>query len=280
MAWQNNIETSKPPDTGEKPSLGAMRIRNLKKAICERLVDLIYGFKADDTESDETKKGFWKLLLNKLITSPTHETDKGILFTKEVDGKVEVFYKDSTGTEKQITTGGKLNISDDSLAVLLTGDQTIGGIKTFSSIPVLPASDPTTDNQASRRKFITDKFDTTTGHNHDGTNSRKMSGNQLGAWESKSAGTVYQAATDGFVMCHILATLSSDSEEWVSGYTDANSSPTTRRAGCATGRVSNYDGYIRQNSFLMPVKKGDYWKVVSEGNNTPTITIYWIPLGG
>ena len=34
--------------------------------------------------------------------------------------------------------------------------QTIAGIKTFSSIPVLPASAPTTDNQASRKKYVDD----------------------------------------------------------------------------------------------------------------------------
>jgi hypothetical protein len=37
-----------------------------------------------------------------------------------------------------------------------SGDETIAGVKTFSSIPLLPASDPTSDNQAVRRKFIQD----------------------------------------------------------------------------------------------------------------------------
>lgn len=40
-------------------------------------------------------------------------------------------------------------------AVRIIGAQTIAGVKTFSSIPVLPASDPTTDNQATRRQYIT-----------------------------------------------------------------------------------------------------------------------------
>ena len=35
-------------------------------------------------------------------------------------------------------------------------DQTIGGVKTFTSIPVLPASSPTTDNQATRKKYVDD----------------------------------------------------------------------------------------------------------------------------
>ena len=41
-------------------------------------------------------------------------------------------------------------------AVTLTGDQTVAGVKTFSSIPVSPASSPTTDNQAARKKYVDD----------------------------------------------------------------------------------------------------------------------------
>ena len=37
---------------------------------------------------------------------------------------------------------------------LTTGDQTITGVKTFSSIPVLPDADPTSDNQAARKWYI------------------------------------------------------------------------------------------------------------------------------
>lgn len=36
----------------------------------------------------------------------------------------------------------------------LANNQTVAGIKTFSSIPVLPASDPTTSNQAARKAYV------------------------------------------------------------------------------------------------------------------------------
>lgn len=39
----------------------------------------------------------------------------------------------------------------------LTGDQSVGGVKTFTSIPVLPASDPTSGNQASRKDYVDTK---------------------------------------------------------------------------------------------------------------------------
>lgn len=38
--------------------------------------------------------------------------------------------------------------------VLDANDQTIAGVKTFSSIPVLPASNPTSDNQAARKAYV------------------------------------------------------------------------------------------------------------------------------
>lgn len=41
-----------------------------------------------------------------------------------------------------------------SLAVLLEGAQTVNGVKTFGSIPVLPASDPTTANEATRKSYV------------------------------------------------------------------------------------------------------------------------------
>jgi hypothetical protein len=39
-------------------------------------------------------------------------------------------------------------------AVLLTGAQSIGGTKTFTDIPILPASNPTADNEAARKAYV------------------------------------------------------------------------------------------------------------------------------
>lgn len=44
--------------------------------------------------------------------------------------------------------------ASDAAVVHNTSDETIAGIKTFSSIPVLPASDPTTANQAARKAYV------------------------------------------------------------------------------------------------------------------------------
>jgi hypothetical protein len=44
--------------------------------------------------------------------------------------------------------------ANDADVVKLTGDQVVEGIKTYTSIPVLPESDPTTDNQAVRKAYV------------------------------------------------------------------------------------------------------------------------------
>jgi hypothetical protein len=46
---------------------------------------------------------------------------------------------------------GNLTTGDDE--VKLTGDQSVAGVKTFSDIPVLPASNPTTANQIARKAY-------------------------------------------------------------------------------------------------------------------------------
>lgn len=54
-------------------------------------------------------------------------------------------------------------------AVMTSGDQTVSGTKTFSAIPVLPASSPSSDNQAARKKYVDDGLATkaATSHTHD-----------------------------------------------------------------------------------------------------------------
>lgn len=87
----------------------------------------------------------------------------------------------------------------------------------------------------------------------------------FGAWTSRSANTVYQAATDGFIIA------------WAGGayfkvITDGSSTPTTVRME-AEGNVGNAS---RPNA-MCPVRKGDYWKV--EGTSGGTPTVWWMPLG-
>ena len=211
-------------------------------------------------------------------------------FLKHASGAYRTHKHDGTSDDgdnipdtslNQITTASK--VSGTALTLLANipagaGDipsanlpLTIDEVRTFTSVPVLPASDPTTDNEASRRKFITDKFDTTTGHDHDGTDSKKLGASGisavLGAWVDKSSSYgAQQAATDGFV----LARGTIPNGAYIGGYSDANSNPTTSR----TYFVGNPSQFVV--SITMPVKKGDYWKITTDGN---VDFCYWIPLG-
>ncbi len=70
---------------------------------------------------------------------------------KSIDGTLAGNSDSSIPTEKAVKTYADARKAE---CVALTGDQSVAGVKTFSSIPVLPASDPTTDNQAARKAYV------------------------------------------------------------------------------------------------------------------------------
>lgn len=92
-------------------------------------------------------------------------------------------------TTAKAADSDKLDNIDSTGFVQTSGNQTVGGIKTFTSIPALPATNPTTANQAVRKGFAnatylgisakaadSDKLDgldstafATAGHDHNGT---------------------------------------------------------------------------------------------------------------
>ena len=114
-------------------------------------------------------------------------------------------------------------------------------------------------------------FDTSDGHDHDGTNSKKVT-KQLGDWVSKSKDTVYQATTDGFVCAFTPAEQYSYSH--LTGYSDSSNPPTTIRME----QSSRIDMAYFRVGIMFLVNKGDYWKVTQE-YYTQAITVYWKPLG-
>lgn len=85
----------------------------------------------------------------------------------------------------------------------------------------------------------------------------------LGSWLSRSVTTIYQAATDGFVVAYTV-----DGSATATIYSDSSSTPTIIRGQY----VSN--GSFIGVPFCIPVKRGDYWEAT--GNFS---TIYWLPLG-
>lgn len=73
------------------------------------------------------------------------------------DGEVVVFPKLVVDSIESLSSD-TVNIEgwDASTYVLTEGNQEINGIKTFTQIPVLPDLNPSTDNQAARKKYVDD----------------------------------------------------------------------------------------------------------------------------
>jgi len=84
---------------------------------------------------------------------------------------------------------------------------------------------------------------------------------RLGAWLGRADNTVYQAATDGFVVGMYTG------QAVIFGYTDGANPPTIVRQQNGGGGVNI------EKDLCFPVKKNDYWKT-----NGCTVFVYWIPL--
>lgn len=104
----------------------------------------------------------------------------------------------------------------------------------------------------------------------DGTGKLRVA-SLFGSWVSRSVNTVYQAATDGFVTARFTGATSGHIE----GYTDGNNPPTIMRLATRFHRIASDSGYLQAASITLPVRKGDYWKIVSGS----TTIVYWVSTG-
>ena len=252
MAKTDAVNTSIPADLNA-PSLGAGQIRTLARAVIELLQKDHYT--GSSSPYSEDAAGEHAKVTLRAASKPSSAASKGFLYTKDVgSGVIEVFYEDAAGNEKQLTTAGKLNIAATE-AVLLTGDQTVAGVKTLSSSPIVPA--PTTDLQASTKKYVDDKV--------------AAIGGQFGSWATKAVTTIYQAATDGFVLAMIHENFNSG--DYIQILTDSSATP-------STVRQKLFNHYQEDTASLMcPVKKNDYYQVTIDGLEAGNVTVYWLPSG-
>lgn len=92
-----------PPDTVEPAAQGASRIRTLKLAVRERLA--VDHSIAGDSHDGKHKK----VTLMVLAVDPTLDAGDGAVYTKDVSGVKELFWKDSAGAVYQLTRAGLLN---------------------------------------------------------------------------------------------------------------------------------------------------------------------------
>lgn len=112
---------------------------------------------------------------------------------------------------------------------------------------------------------------------------------EYGDAQDMQPNTVYQATTSGLVVAGIgwnsgNQTYTAPLWGGLIGYTDANNPPATIRAAASCSarwiKISNIvlNSVTPYNSFTMPVKKGDFWAVATDGNSWGTIVVQWVPL--
>ena len=110
-------------------------------------------------------------LNNQVVGAPT--TNSGIKVIRGSSANATIIWNETTdkwssgieGSEVAISyeghTHSKANVTDfvEANYVHVTGNETVAGIKTFNSIPVLPASDPVGVNDATRKSYVDGKVE-------------------------------------------------------------------------------------------------------------------------
>lgn len=104
--WDDDFETL--PTDSENISQGAKRIRDFKEAIRERIQRDHY---MDPSGTDADHGEHKQITFHEPISTPAAVADKGFLYNKDVDDKVELHYLDEDDNEVQMTSGGSLNVT-------------------------------------------------------------------------------------------------------------------------------------------------------------------------
>ncbi len=149
QVWDSSYENI--PADNDQASEGALRIRNLKRDIRER-AEVDHDW--DDTT--DAGKHLQVVFRDPLGADPGDVADEGILYTKDVAAKVELFWKDEDGNVLQLTDVGKSlafasgtkmlfqqtaaptgwtkdTTHDDKALRVVTGTASSGGTNSFSS---------------------------------------------------------------------------------------------------------------------------------------------------
>jgi hypothetical protein len=95
----------------------------------------------------------------------------------------------------------------------------------------------------------------------------------LGNWVSKSDDTIYQAATDGFVVAVCQSSSSYPAVAEIVLKSDSNSTPAAVRGRARL--VTESGDHAAYEQMVCPVKSGDYYKVEISGSGYATVS--WVP---
>ena len=252
ITWDSNFEAS-PADTDEF-KYGASKIRELKLAISERL-ELEMNFKAGTQPLG--KAGKLAVIFLGTTTEINNLTGMAAgAFAWDTTLKVLKRYSGTAWAILDIDHGQLSGLADDDHTQYLhlnKAAQTLSQSLVVATGKTVDGRDISVDGDA----FDTHKAGTASAQHAAGLGL----GTVFGAWETKSNNTVYQAATDGFALARCAYTTDA-----IDGYTDSANPPTVLRLRAGSGTPS----------ITMPVRKGDYWKVVGPSDTV----VYWIPIGG
>jgi hypothetical protein len=256
VTWDAAFEAS-PADVDEA-KYGATKIRQLKTAISERL-ELEQNFKTGTQPLGKAGKASVIFYGTTADITALSGMSQGA-WAWDTTLKVLKYYTGSVWIAVDIDHGSLSGLADDDHPQyynLTKAGQTITESLLVTALKTIDGRDISVDGA---------KLDTLT------------TGSWLGAWVAKAVDTIYQAATDGFVIAMIDCPTSSDRGR-LDGYTDSAATPTTKRCACEASLQGLYN-MIQVASIMMPVKKNDYWKMTKTTDaGTPTYTVYWIPLG-
>jgi len=278
------------PAGNDSPREADDRMREAKAATQERLnVDHYWTASASNTYDGADTGEHRFVTIHEPNTIAAVDESKGVIHTKDVSGIAELFYINENEQDVQITTAGYLNAAASN-AMLLTGNQTAAGIKTFSSAPVFSAgfsvgADTDIGNYALTAKSFTSDIatgtapltvtsttvvtnlnaDTVDGQHAGAAIGARVATNSVGG--ALAAAAVYKAECDGEVLMVHHANAGVDDL----GYNDASNPPTRLVASYHNPSLSDQWG-----GFAFTVRKDEYVKLTCSAG-AGDFVMYWRP---
>ena len=156
--------------------------------------------------------------------------------------------------------------------VYTAGDQTVNGVKTFGSIPVAPASDPTTANQLTRKTYVDNFLSGTKLETIDNTNwSQATAGD--GTWYNPTNLSI--SLTDGIwlVFYGVGLSFSGSSHKLLATFSSANNSQLD--AKYTSGPSDALFAYLSKSFYIDVTGTVTYYiNVARVGGNTGTLAVF------
>ncbi len=271
MAKTDPIDPNVPAGT-EDPKLGDNRIRELARAIAEYLnVDHYIGADGgagtgynEDAAGEHLRVKFTA----PLGADPSNAANKGFLYTKDVSGKVELFWEDEDGDVVQLTAAGVFNIALLTSKTITTPTLTSPVLNTgVSGTGVLDEDDMASDSntQLSTQQAIKAYVDA-------------MSFGDDAVDDDESNSLVkdhaYLANQDGYVGVDVNCTgVNAD----VTLLKDTDSNPASGGKTLGRFRMQSYSQNTDRHQLFGRVKSGEYFEVTA---SAATVTITWYPAFG